>query len=124
MLANRGRNTGPELEFRRQLRAAGFLGYRLHWRTSAGIRPDVVFTARRIALFVHGCFWHGCPTCRLQRPKTHSEFWQAKFRANRSRDRRKRRVLESDGWRVVEVWSHELEEIGAMERRLMRELRG
>lgn len=122
MLANRGRDTGPELQVRRYLRDAGFRGYRLHWRTGVGVRPDVVFTARRIAIFVHGCFWHGCQTCRLKQPKSHGDFWQAKFRANRARDRRKRRLLETDGWQVIEIWSHELDDPESVELRLTREL--
>lgn len=107
MLANVGRGTAPELVLRRILRAAGARGYRLNARVE-GIRPDVVFTRQRVAVFLHGCFWHRCPRCRYPLPRSHREFWVAKFRRNRTRDRLKRGHLEAAGWRVVEVWEHEL----------------
>ena len=107
MLANVGRGTSPEVALRRALRAAGAVGYRVNFRAE-GVRPDVVFTRQRVAVFVHGCFWHRCPTCRHPLPRSHREFWQAKFRRNRQRDRQKRRTLERAGWRVVELWEHDV----------------
>lgn len=107
MVANVGRGTSPELALRRLLRAAGARGYRVDRRVE-GVRPDVVFARERVAVFLHGCFWHRCPTCRYPLPRAHRDFWAAKFRANRRRDRAKRSRLEAAGWRVVEVWEHEL----------------
>jgi DNA mismatch endonuclease (patch repair protein) len=107
MVGNVGRGTGPELALRRALSAAATRGYRLNLRTE-GVRPDLVFTRHRVAVFVHGCFWHRCPTCRYPLPKSHRDFWLAKLRRNRQRDRQKRRALERAGWRVVELWEHEL----------------
>jgi DNA mismatch endonuclease (patch repair protein) len=107
MLANVGRGTSPELALRRALRAAGARGYRVNFRAE-GVRPDIVFTRRRVAVFVHGCFWHRCLTCRYPLPRANRAFWLAKFRRNRQRDRQKRRILETAGWRVVELWEHEL----------------
>jgi DNA mismatch endonuclease (patch repair protein) len=112
MLANVGRGTSPELALRAALRAAGARGYRLNLRTE-GIRPDLVFTKRKVAVFVHGCFWHRCPTCRYALPRAHRDFWVAKFRRNRQRDRQKRRTLEAAGWRVLELWEHELRDAPA-----------
>lgn len=103
MIANRATDTAPELALRQALRRAGNRGYRLSWKGVPG-RPDVAFVGRRIAVFVHGCFWHRCPTCRLPLPKSNREFWKAKFRANRGRDLRKRRALEAQGWQVFEVF--------------------
>lgn len=103
MQANRAKDTEPELALRARLRSFGHVGYRLNWRGAAG-RPDIAFVSRRIAIFVHGCFWHRCPRCRLPLPKSNREFWKAKFRANRGRDRRKRNRLEAEGWTVVEVF--------------------
>lgn len=103
MQANRAKDTEPELALRARLRSLGLVGYRLNWRGAAG-RPDIAFVSRRIAVFVHGCFWHRCPTCRLPLPKSNREFWKAKFRANQGRDRRKRNSLEAEGWTVVEVF--------------------
>lgn len=103
MRANRASRTGPERDLAAALRAQGASGYRLNWKGAAG-RPDVAYPGRRIAVFVHGCYWHRCPTCRLPLPKANREFWRTKFIRNRARDRRKRRELERDGWNVVEVW--------------------
>lgn len=101
----RGRDTKPEMRVRRALHAAGFR-YRLHVRDLPG-RPDLVFRARRIALFVHGCFWHqhADPNCKLSRmPKSKLDFWRQKLEGNRLRDERTRCALEALGWTVVEVW--------------------
>lgn len=107
MVGNAGTGTTPELALRRALHAAGARGYRVDLRTE-GVRPDIVFTRPRVAVFVHGCFWHRCPTCRHPLPRSNREFWLAKFRRNRARDRQKRRVLERAGWRVVELWEHDI----------------
>lgn len=103
MRANRARDTAPELSLRRSLRAEGYVGYRVAWRVGR-TRPDIVFVGKRVAIFVHGCFWHRCPECRLQLPRSNREFWKAKFRSNRGRDRRKRTELELAGWRVLEIF--------------------
>jgi DNA mismatch endonuclease (patch repair protein) len=101
----RGRDTQPELRVRRALHAAG-LRYRLHAKGLPG-KPDLLFRRRRLAVFVHGCFWHQHPdpACRLARmPKSRTEFWGPKLRGNRSRDERVKIALEQAGWRVIEVW--------------------
>lgn len=103
MSANRASRTGPERTLARALWHAGFRGYRLNWKGAPG-RPDIAFPGRRVAIFVHGCFWHRCPTCRLPLPKSNREFWKEKFRANRARDRRKSKLLRNEGWKVHEVW--------------------
>ena len=105
MSANRGKDTGPELAFRRALREAGLKGYRTHPRQVPG-RPDVVFVQQRVAVFVHGCFWHRCPACRFPLPKSHREYWVAKFRRNRLRDRRKMSELVNRGWTPLVMWEH------------------
>lgn len=103
MQANRSKDTTPELRVRAALRAAGLTGYRLHWKKAPG-RPDICFPGRRVAIFVHGCFWHRCPHCSPSRPKTHPEFWEAKFERNRARDARDSALLVRAGWTVVVVW--------------------
>ncbi len=103
MQANRGKDTKPELVVRAALRAAGLTGYRLHWKKAPG-RPDVCFPGRRVAIFVHGCFWHRCPYCALPTPRSNAGFWQAKFARNRARDERDRALLAQRGWTVLVVW--------------------
>lgn len=98
-----GKNTGPELAMRKALGLAGFPGYRLHWKKAQG-RPDICYPGRKVAIFVHGCYWHRCPHCKPCIPKTHLEFWQAKFCRNVERDARKLRELRREGWRVLVIW--------------------
>lgn len=99
----RGANTGPEMRVRRALHAAGHR-FRLQARDLPG-RPDIVFRADRLAIFVHGCFWHrheGCPHART--PKSKVEFWTEKFAANVERDRAAVSRLEEAGWTVLAIW--------------------
>lgn len=107
MSANRGRDTRPEMELRRRLRAIGLRGYRLHRGGVAG-RPDVSFGRQRVAVFVHGCYWHRCPRCDLPLPKSHTAFWRAKFESNQRRDLSKVQALEEAGWKVLTLWECEL----------------
>jgi DNA mismatch endonuclease, patch repair protein len=107
MSANKGENTSPEMRLRRSLRANGLSNFRHHLNTIPG-RPDVVFPREKLAIFVHGCFWHRCPHCHPSVPKTHVEFWAAKFAANKSRDQRKARDLQHLGWSVLTIWECQL----------------
>ena len=98
-----GRNTKPELVVRKALFAAGFR-FRLHRKDLPG-RPDIVLPGRRIAVFVHGCFWHAHRGCRYAKtPASRREIWEAKLAANVERDRRAIDALLSAGWRVLVVW--------------------
>lgn len=102
----RGKNTRPELLVRRMAHALGFR-FRLHRRDLPGT-PDLAFPGRRTVIFVHGCFWHRHPGCRLaSMPKTRVAFWKAKFVANVERDRRKEGELRAAGWKVGTVWECE-----------------
>lgn len=106
----RGKNTGPERRLRSALWAAG-IRYRLHFLTPGG-RPDVVLPRKKIAVFVDGCFWHGCPR-HYVRPGSREEHWTARLRANVLRDRRQTLELEALGWRVIRIWEHEVfEDLG------------
>lgn len=107
MRANRARDTGPELRIRRALRGAGLGGYRLNWKKAPG-RPDIAYPGRQLAIFVHGCYWHHCPRCYPNVPKTNSAFWARKFELNQERDARKRANLEGAGWAVIEAWECDL----------------
>lgn len=98
-----GRNTKPEIVVRKALFAAGFR-FRLHRKDLPG-RPDVVLPGRRIAVFVHGCFWHAHRGCRYAKtPASRREFWEAKLAGNVERDARATEALLSAGWRVLVVW--------------------
>lgn len=103
MRANGPRDTKPEIALRRRLHRLG-LRYRIADRRLPG-SPDLVFPRWRTAVFVNGCYWHhhlGCRRATL--PKSNTDFWVDKFRANRRRDRRKVRDLIAAGWRVGVVW--------------------
>ena len=107
MRANRGRDTGPELAVRRLVHAAG-LRYRVSARPLPALRrtADLVFTRRRIAVFVDGCFWHGCPDHHTT-ARTNAAYWAEKVRANRERDADTDRRLGEAGWTVLRFWEHE-----------------
>lgn len=107
MRANKGRNTAPEIVLRKALWKDGIRGYRLHWRRVVG-RPDIAFPKHKVAVFVHGCFWHRCPHCDLPLPKTHSDFWREKFERNKKRDKEKEERLQKDGWKVITIWECEI----------------
>jgi DNA mismatch endonuclease (patch repair protein) len=108
MQGNRKTNTGPEMAVRRILHAMG-LRYFVHRAIEAEgvrVRPDIVFPRARVAIFVDGCFWHGCPT-HGTRPRVNSTYWSAKLARNRARDERVGAALNAAGWRVVRAWEHE-----------------
>lgn len=105
MLGNRRRDTSPELALRRELRALGLTGYRVDSPLAYG-RADLAFVGRRVAVFVDGCYWHGCPD-HFRPPKTNVEFWTEKIDRNRQRDRGVDEVLRLRDWTVVRVWEHE-----------------
>lgn len=103
MAGIRGRNTTPEILLRRRLHREGFR-FRLHGAGLPG-RPDIVLPGRRIAILVHGCFWHrhqGCHWCTT--PASNMDFWEAKFARNRERDAEVMAALRETGWRVATVW--------------------
>ena len=105
----RQKDTAPELRVRALLRLVG-RRYRLSNRDLPG-SPDIANRSERWALFVHGCFWHAHRGCRRASvPKRNSEFWQAKFDANRARDMRVTRALKKLGFRVEIVWACELDD--------------
>ena len=103
----RGRDTTPEIELRRSVWRLG-LRYRLNLRV-AGTRPDFLFSRFKLAVFVDGCFWHGCPDHYVRPRSSTAEFWAKKLAQNVARDERQLKHLQSEGWRVVRVWEHEVE---------------
>jgi DNA mismatch endonuclease (patch repair protein) len=113
----RRRDTKPEMVVRRLAHDLG-LRFRLHRRDLPGT-PDLVFPRHKVAIFVHGCFWHRHPGCRhASTPKANVEFWNDKFRRNVNRDARKEAELRDLGWRVVLVWGCEIHKPAALVGRL------
>ena len=100
-----GKNTSPELKLRKMLWEAGIRGYRVHYKLPG--KPDIVFTRKKTAVFVDGCFWHKCPVC-FRPPATNAEFWNEKLQKNVERDQRVNRELEELGWTVLRFWEHEI----------------
>jgi DNA mismatch endonuclease (patch repair protein) len=107
MKGNKGRDTGPEMRLRTFLHQAG-LRYRVSARPVATLRrtADVVFRSARIAVFVDGCYWHGCPE-HYRPARINDEFWQAKIEGNCVRDAETDRLLVEAGWKVIRIWEHE-----------------
>jgi DNA mismatch endonuclease, patch repair protein len=108
------RDTGPELTVRRLLHRLGYR-YRLHRRDLPG-RPDIVFPGRRKAIFIHGCFWHGHDCSKGQLPKSRTEYWTAKIKANQDRDASAVARLEGACWQTLPVWQCELKRLDAVGR--------
>ncbi len=107
MLANKSRDTRPEILVRSLAHRRG-----LRYRTSARPLPelrrtaDLVFRPTKVAVFIDGCYWHGCPT-HYKEPKTNTDYWRAKITGNRTRDHQTDELLSEAGWLVLRFWEHE-----------------
>jgi DNA mismatch endonuclease (patch repair protein) len=101
------RDTVPELNLRRRLHGLG-LRYRVDFAPVPGLRrrADIVFTRHKVAVFVDGCFWHGCPVHGTQ-PQSNAEWWASKLARNVARDAETNKAFVDAGWTVVRVWEHE-----------------
>ena len=121
MVANRSRDTRPERELRSELHRLG-LRFRVHRRVLPEVRRqvDVAFGPTRVAVFVDGCFWHGCPEHGTQ-AKANASFWREKIETNQSRDANTDERLRAAGWLVVRIWEHEDAKLAA--RRVARVVR-
>jgi len=100
--------TAPEKHLRARLVQLGIGGFKIGAKIGK-ITPDLIFPAQKIAVFVDGCFWHGCPRCYV-RPKTHVKYWSAKIDMNIKRDKHQRRALQRNGWKIFRIWECQLEE--------------
>ncbi|SFO21878.1 very short patch repair endonuclease [Amycolatopsis rubida] len=114
MSKQKSRNTGIEMALRKILHAAGYR-YRVHRRPVKGVRreADLVFGPSRVAVFVDGCFWHGCPEHGTW-PKNNADYWRTKIETNRRRDANTDAVLLEAGWLPVRIWEHEATEVAAL----------
>lgn len=115
MQAQRSQGTKPELCLRRELHRRG-LRFRLHRQVIAGTRRqvDIVFGPARVAVFVDGCFWHGCPEHGSHKPSVNQWYWPGKIATNRARDADSDRRLKEAGWKVMRIWEHEDSEQAAL----------
>lgn len=111
MAAVPSERTSLEQLLAREMWAIGLRGWRRHVRVE-GAKPDFVFSRKRVAVFVDGCFWHGCPEC-AKRPATNTGYWSTKLARNAARDEEQTTVLAEAGWTVVRFWGHELEKTPA-----------
>jgi DNA mismatch endonuclease, patch repair protein len=107
MSAIKRKDTKPELILRKELWKNGLKGYRLNWKKLHG-SPDIIFPGKKIAIFVNGCFWHRCPHCNPLIPKSHSGFWEIKFKRNTERDKINYNLLRNEGWKVFVIWECEI----------------
>jgi DNA mismatch endonuclease (patch repair protein) len=113
----RSKNTAPEIAVRSLLHGLGYR-FRLHRSDLPGI-PDIVLPKLRLAILVHGCFWHRHEKCRFAySPKTREDFWQTKFEANVTRDKKVVKELQQMGWRVIIVWECETNDMSRLANRL------
>ena len=106
--ANKRKDSKCEVRLRSDLHRAG-LRFRKDLLLRVGglrVHPDIVFTKAKVAVFVDGCFWHGCPTHRTT-PKSNTSYWGPKLAANEARDLRVNDALTADGWTVIRIWEHE-----------------
>jgi DNA mismatch endonuclease Vsr len=107
MRAVRSRNNrSTEIPLKMALVRARLSGWKLHQRSVIGC-PDLFFQAQNTAIFIDGCFWHGCPQCS-HLPRTNTHYWKTKIQLNKKRDRRTTRTLQAQGYRVLRIWEHEI----------------
>ncbi len=126
MQAVKGRNTSLERKLFSMLAGMGIRGWRKNAADIKG-KPDVVFDNQNIVVFVDGCFWHGCPSCKGKKPDTNSAYWNQKVMKNKTRDSKTRNELTEGKWSVVRIWEHEMCDRGLRQetrRRILTALKG
>jgi DNA mismatch endonuclease (patch repair protein) len=117
MSAIRSENTKPEIVLRKALWARG-LRFRKYYCKE---KIDIAFPSKKLAIFVDGCFWHGCPI-HSHLPKSHKDYWHPKLKKNMERDQAKNRRLKAEGWKVLRFWEHEVEDPAKILNKVQREL--
>lgn len=116
----RGKNTAPELAIRKLCRKIGFTGYRIHRKDLPGT-PDLAWVGRKLAIFVHGCFWHGHDCAEgIRKPKSNRDYWIPKIERNQQRDAENIAALRTAGWNVLVIWECEINGQGCFSKRLQQ----
>ena len=121
MRAVKGRGTKLEKRLWAMLAGMRLRGWKKNVISIIG-KPDVVFFDRRVAVFVDGCFWHGCPDCRKKLPETNREYWEKKIKRNVELAETHNRQLQCDGWTVVRIWEHEITDTPKIKTRILSAL--
>lgn len=110
MRAVKSKGTKPERQLFSMLAGMGLSGWRKHADDVAG-KPDVVFDSYQVAIFLDGCFWHGCPVCkRPLKPQTNQAYWEGKIQRNKERALKYNQQLQKQGWEVIRIWEHEIQD--------------
>ena len=112
-------NKSTELKLLKLLHEHGIAGWRRHQPITG--KPDFIFPKQKLAVFVDGCFWHGCPRC-FRIPGQNAEFWEKKIGGNMKRDRKISRLLRAEGWSVCRIWECRLKKPDSVIRRIRRML--
>ncbi len=107
MRAVKGKGTKPERQLFSMLAGMQIRGWKKNVEDIVG-KPDVVFVDKQIAIFVDGCFWHGCPHCQRKLPETNREYWIRKIDRNIRRGKTNNQELIDDGWKIIRIWEHEI----------------
>jgi len=123
MQAVKGKGTRLEKRLWAMLAGMGLKGWKKNAETITG-KPDVVFTDQRVAVFIDGCFWHGCPHCQRKLPVTNREYWERKIKRNVELARIYNEQLQQDGWTVVRIWEHEMADTAIIRARIRHALEG
>ena len=122
MASIKSENTGSENALCTALEKAGIKEFVKNDKTLPG-SPDIAFHDKKIAVFVDGCFWHGCPK-HYKEPKTNVMYWHKKIKNNKQRDSRANKELKALGWKSVRIWEHEIKEINKALRKIIRAMKG
>lgn len=115
MQAVKGKGTRLEKRLFSMLAGMGVKGWKKNVDSIIG-KPDVAFMNQRVAVFIDGCFWHGCPHCKRKLPQTNRKYWKRKIERNIALAKSHNRRLRADGWTVVRIWEHELSGTTDMQR--------
>ena len=122
MRAVKGKGTKLEKRLWAMLAGMRLKGWKKNDETITG-KPDVVFTNQRVAVFIDGCFWHGCPHCQRKLPKTNREYWERKIKHNVELAQLHNEQLQRDGWIIVRIWEHEMADAVIIRARILHALK-
>jgi DNA mismatch endonuclease (patch repair protein) len=121
MQAVKGKGTRLERRLFALLAGMGLSGWRQNASDIIG-KPDVVFPSLKVAIFIDGCFWHGCPTCKRPLPATNRAYWQRKIKRNVTLAKSHNRALRRSGWTVLRIWEHDMSNTDAIRARIIKAL--